>query len=386
MDRLPTDFTNTVISAATCLKIPLFSLTLPDSSLVELPRSFCQLPASIAYTLDTSREYCMRPKQSPEFVAHPNLARKFLKLVKQNQIKLAPFFVRTFILSRFSNFGRFPFIKIDNHRVVNVSPFIDSLFPHPSTTSSDRNHGFSPKMYRKLCSAPPSSPSYLPPPFNPNIRPSWCDFWILPISHSCRNVWYRYLQRKIPHKSLLHRFLPEVFTSPSCAICHHPTDSLDHFLFLYSSNPAVWHHIQRTYMGESSASFTSHDLHLILTTFRINNTFNRSSLLIIAATLESIWISHWSFIFNDTPFTFDTIISLANRKILQVRQETFISSGIPHAPASFLFSRSDLKNLKKKKMHTTQNHENRYIIEKTKKLAFSLSSTNKKTETPKTYS
>ncbi|CEP14139.1 hypothetical protein [Parasitella parasitica] len=109
LDRLPTDFSSITISAATCLEIPLAFLVLPASSTVELPRSFRSLPASIAYTLDTSHDCCMRPKRALEFGSHPNLGKKFLRLVNHNQAKLAPFFVRTSIHSRFSSLGQFPF-------------------------------------------------------------------------------------------------------------------------------------------------------------------------------------------------------------------------------------------------------------------------------------
>ncbi|CEP09144.1 hypothetical protein, partial, partial [Parasitella parasitica] len=173
-----------------------------------------------------------------------------LLLVSSNQIKLVPFFVRTFIHSRFSSFGRFPFAQVETQRVVNVSPFVDSLFPSPSTVSRFHIHRFSPKTFRQRCSTPPPRHLLLPPPLNSNLRPSWSAFWSLPISLSCPNVWYRYLHRKIPHNSLLNRFLPEVFPSSSCAICQHPLDSLDHFLFSCPSKLVVWHHIQRVYLGD----------------------------------------------------------------------------------------------------------------------------------------
>ncbi|CEP09576.1 hypothetical protein [Parasitella parasitica] len=250
LDRLPSDLSSIIISAATCLEIPLASLVLPTSSTMELPSSFRSLPASVAYTLDKTQDYCMRPKYTLELGSHPNLGKKFLRLVSSNQIKLVPFFVRTFIHSRFSSFGRFPFAQVETQRVVNVSPFVDSLFPSPSTVSRFHIHRFSPKTFRQRCSTPPPRHLLLPPPLNSNLRPSWSAFWSLPISLSCPNVWYRYLHRKIPHNSLLNRFLPEVFPSSSCAICQHPLDSLDHFLFSCPSKLVVWHHIQRVYLGD----------------------------------------------------------------------------------------------------------------------------------------
>lgn len=60
-----------------------------------------------------------------------------------------------------------------------------------------------------------------------------------------------------------------------------------------------------------------------------------SALHIIAATLESIWLSHWSFVFNDTPSTTVTVLALVTKKIRQYRQESFIVAGIPHSPLPF---------------------------------------------------
>ncbi|CEP09020.1 hypothetical protein [Parasitella parasitica] len=111
---------------------------------MELPRSFRSFLAFIAFTLGTTNDYCTRPKHTLEFRSHPNLDKKFLRLVRSNQIKLVPFFVRTFIHSRFASMGRFPFAQVKNHRVVDVSPFVDSLFPSPSTDSRFRIHRFSP--------------------------------------------------------------------------------------------------------------------------------------------------------------------------------------------------------------------------------------------------
>ncbi|CEP16223.1 hypothetical protein [Parasitella parasitica] len=81
-----------------------------------------------------------------------------------------------------------------------------------------------------------------------------------------------------------------------------------------------------------SAPWTSVDLHLLLTTVRFLVAFPQSALLVIAATLESIWTSHWSFIFSDTPFTLDSVLSLVESKLLRYRQESFLAAGIPHCP------------------------------------------------------
>ncbi|CAO3655742.1 unnamed protein product [Mucor fragilis] len=278
---------------------------------------------------------CLRYKQAAEFSVHPNLAKKFVKCVHRDEIKLAPFFVRTFIHSRFSSLGRFPFPQVEDHRTIDITPLVESLNLCSSTATGLRRHELSTKSYRRLCWPPISDKPLLPPPFSPNIPVNWFEFWLLPISHPCRNIWYRFLHRKIPHKSLLHRFVPDVFPSPSCALCSHPTDSLDHFLFSCPTKLSVWQTIQHRHLTFVSAPWTSLDLQLILTTLRFPSDFPRSALLVIAATLESIWMSHWSLTFSDTPFTWESELSLAESKILKYQHEASIAAGIPYCPPLF---------------------------------------------------
>ncbi|EPB92396.1 hypothetical protein HMPREF1544_00694 [Mucor circinelloides 1006PhL] len=97
----------------------------------------------------------------------------------------------------------------------------------------------------------------------------------------------------------------------------------------------VWQTIQHHHLPFLSDPWTSYDLHLLLITVRFPIEFPQSALLVIAATLESIWISHWSFIFSDTPFTLDSVLSLVESKILKYQQESFITAGIPHCPPPF---------------------------------------------------
>ncbi|OAD05362.1 hypothetical protein MUCCIDRAFT_109225 [Mucor lusitanicus CBS 277.49] len=95
--------------------------------------------------------------------------------------------------------------------------------------------------------------------------------------------------------------------------------------------------VHRKHLG-AEASITSLDLHHLLITFRSPHVRSTSDLRIIAAaTLESIWLSHWSFIFNETPFTTVLFFALIAQKIRQFQQKSFLAAGIPHSPPSFFF-------------------------------------------------
>ncbi|OAC98680.1 hypothetical protein MUCCIDRAFT_114921 [Mucor lusitanicus CBS 277.49] len=82
-----------LVSIATSLELPLASVVLSVSANTELSKSYAKLPASIAYTLDHTLDHCLRPKFPREITDNRNLVRYFLRLVRQDQIQLAPFFV-----------------------------------------------------------------------------------------------------------------------------------------------------------------------------------------------------------------------------------------------------------------------------------------------------
>lgn len=97
---------------------------------------------------------------------------------------------------------------------------------------------------------------------------------------------------------------------------------------------AVWQQVHHKHL-DAEAPITSLDFHHLLTTLRSPHVRSTSDLCIIAATLESIWLSHWSFIFNDTPFATDIVLALVAQIIRQHKQESFLAAGIPHSPPPF---------------------------------------------------
>ncbi|EPB87063.1 hypothetical protein HMPREF1544_06180 [Mucor circinelloides 1006PhL] len=256
------NFSSTVISAAaTSLEIPLALVVLSVSPNTKFRKSYDKLPASISYTMDPTLDHCLRPKSTQEISSNPNLATSFFRFVRQDQIQLAPFFVRTFIRRRFAGFGRFPFSPVENHHIVDASPFIQAVFSSLSLTSHVRQHRLSTKLYRKLCLPPSDPPPSLPPPYNLSTRPAWSTFWALPLSRSCRNVLYRFLYHRVPHHVRLYEW--ERAPSPSCSNCHHPTESTDHFMFSCPVKLAVWQQVHHEHLC-AEASIISLDLHHFL--------------------------------------------------------------------------------------------------------------------------
>ncbi|KAI9352334.1 hypothetical protein BD770DRAFT_303793, partial [Pilaira anomala] len=63
-----------------------------------------------------------------------------------------------------------------------------------------------------------------------------------------RNIWYRLIQKKLPHKSFLHRVMSDYFTSSACPICLDPVEFSSHFLFTCLFRLEVWKHMWHTYI------------------------------------------------------------------------------------------------------------------------------------------
>ncbi|KAI7864030.1 hypothetical protein BDF14DRAFT_1706289, partial [Spinellus fusiger] len=81
--------------------------------------------------------------------------------------------------------------------VVDATPLVTALFASPKLTGMTRS------TYRFLSASIALTPSV------PCISSAlWLDFWKFPMSHVSHNIWYRTLQFKLPHASLLHPISP----------------------------------------------------------------------------------------------------------------------------------------------------------------------------------
>lgn len=111
-------------------------------------------------------------------------------------------------------------------------------------------------------------------------------------------------------------------SSPSCLICSHPTESFEHFLFfyqikLYGKNSSIL-----VYRKFPTSTFKAHQ--------NTQPTITIPSLLIIDATLDAIWSSHWAFTFREVPFTYigstSSIIKIITTNSYQGKNTTCTSA------------------------------------------------------------
>ncbi|KAG1460878.1 hypothetical protein G6F46_006870 [Rhizopus delemar] len=158
-----------------------------------LGRSLSQLCLSVVYLVDPTTNR-LRARTNSELQVHSYLARRFLRMVRHNLILLSSFLVRPFIPACYAHLGPNPF-KPDLAHGIDTAPFISALGLLAGASSSP----MSSKQFRRLCLQDLTSSNYIFPP----TALAWKTFWAYPVSHACRNVWYRLLHHKIPHRSLL---------------------------------------------------------------------------------------------------------------------------------------------------------------------------------------
>ncbi|KAI9476335.1 MAG: hypothetical protein EXX96DRAFT_640022 [Benjaminiella poitrasii] len=235
VDLLPTTvaFSSVVVSPVTCLSL-LLSAVIVTQDNPQLSRTLLRYPCSGPYTIDADTG-CLRPRTSCEFAVHRNLSKLFLRLVRSDQIKLQPFFIRSFILPQFAGLSSQPFTPVLS-TTVDATPFLYALYMVPVQSAdrllSSRQYRRAALLFFPILSGSASSQSLIPA--------SWTRFWAAPLTNSVRNVWFRLLHNKIPHRSLLHHLSPQGFPGPSCPICHASSETLEHFLFLCPPKAAVW--------------------------------------------------------------------------------------------------------------------------------------------------
>jgi endonuclease/exonuclease/phosphatase family metal-dependent hydrolase len=321
VDRIPHHFQHVVVSAHTCLSLPLSAVCL-DNPQVNLSRTLKNLRCSEVYIFDIDK-LSLRHKRPSEITVHPQLAKRFLELIRSNQLALHPFFARAFIPPVYAPIGPHPFLSVLHSRI-DATPLLSAL----SLIDPPTSRGLTSRAYRALC-LPPS------PKRHPHLVSSaWSRFWHLPLVSTCRNVWYRLLHRMLPYRSLLHRISPSYFVSASCPICLESEDTFDHFLFACPMKLEVWATCWYQYFGTPFFSLNNIAAALLRLEFPplLPHVVQLDPGAIIGACLLGIWRCHWSLIYSDVPFLPLSAFSQVSSLISRSSQEHLIQQGLSPLP------------------------------------------------------
>ncbi|CEP19709.1 hypothetical protein [Parasitella parasitica] len=156
---------------------------------------------------------------------------------------------------------------------------------------------------------------------------SWLQFWALFLNHSQRNVLYRFIYNKIPTKLLRHQF--NASNDPRCSICLTVVESTAHFFFYCEVKESFWERLILEYLWPGTTFWVIINALSTLNFHAIEvlpqKTSLPSSLVLIVAVAE-IWRLHWKFIFDDVPFTSDTLFLAFQRSLLKLQAEESLSS------------------------------------------------------------
>ncbi|KAI9490985.1 hypothetical protein BDB00DRAFT_835538 [Zychaea mexicana] len=139
----------------------------------------------------------------------------------------------------------------------------------------------------------------------PLEKRQWKRFWLEPVSHTARNVWYRALHQKISCKAILHYTIPSSFPSPNCVFCSDTPDTITHFLYACPIKWTIWYTIWCDLFLFSPTFSQVH--HAIFSLSFPSNPSAVSSHMIISCILQGLWSTHWRYVFDQVPFLHDNI-------------------------------------------------------------------------------
>ncbi|KAG1050249.1 hypothetical protein G6F43_007464 [Rhizopus delemar] len=263
------------------------------------PSTPATLRLSVVYLVDPTTNR-LRTCTNSELQVHPYLARHFLRMVRHNSILLSPFLVRPFIPACYAHLGPNPF-KPDLTHGIDAAPFISAL---------------------GLLAGASSSPMSI----------SMEKFWVYPVSRACRNVWYRLLHRKIPHRSLLNRLIPYYFPFDTYSVCATGSDTLEYFLYDCPKKWLVWQTIWDEYFR--LLPLTTNQLQKALFHLEFPPSIccplPVSPAIVVGYTLLAVWRATWQLIFNNQPFAPSIVIQSARRLIRQAYREELFLQGCAH--------------------------------------------------------
>ncbi|ORE13046.1 hypothetical protein BCV71DRAFT_251968 [Rhizopus microsporus] len=281
VDLLPPSYELTVPNGRTCLELPV-SVVLRATPRFTLHRSLACVRLSSTYVVDTTTG-CLRAKINSELDVSPILARKFLRLVKHDDILLSNFLIRPFIPPQYATNITDPFEANVSHGV-DAYPFLESL----SLIQKEYAHPFNSKGFRVFC----ARDSQLHPS-STRLRPRcWTRFWDISLPHSGHNV----------------------------------CEPMDHFLFLCPEK-----FDQHTFIVDHVRS-ALHQLQ-----FPRLDSFSPmlDPEVIFGLASLGIWRSHWLFVFNDIPFVASPVTKNICRSISVAVQENCVKQGQAHRALLF---------------------------------------------------
>ncbi|OBZ81854.1 hypothetical protein A0J61_10097 [Choanephora cucurbitarum] len=126
----------------------------------------------------------------------------------------------------------------------------------------------------------------------------------------CRSLWFRVLYNKVHSQELIALFRSDV--SAACPFCSAPSESTEHLLVSCPIKMSIWRLVLRIhypYLAFEPAHIISVLWSLWIPPYVSPTPFR----LLCAAITRAIWVTHWAFVRQGTPFSETTVLSKIKR-------------------------------------------------------------------------
>ncbi|KAI8357786.1 hypothetical protein BD560DRAFT_406105 [Blakeslea trispora] len=116
-------------------------------------------------------------------------------------------------------------------------------------------------------------------------------------------------------------------------------EDFDHFVFSCPPKLLIWQRVWHTFF-DSSVDLSVDNLSLKQAILKLefpslsasSHSSSHFASLLIGFTLQSIWRSYWTLVFENCPFSPETVYTTILASTHTANQESLVAKGIPHRP------------------------------------------------------
>ena len=330
LDHLPHTFANCLITASTCLSLPLLSVIdqshssqsstvsfVPLAELLGRQPGLRNLLAIDIFAYDSHRQQIVFRDATNRLHRYRNLSLSASSLISNGQLILLSFFR----------------MHMDQS-TISGSSFVEQCTLQPFCSALTSWTGPSSMLYSTESIRYYKSLLPLLPARSPLLHSKWRYFWKIPMPLHARTVWYRAIYDKIPTRSILHSLMPTIVDSNLCAVCLSSTEVVDsrrHFLWSCHLKLSVWRSIFNRFISNVTHLPSTAFLELLESLLFFTRPLQRystceypdlSTAQIYACTLLCVWRSHWNVVFHSRPFMPACVIDSVHKMLSSLQSES----------------------------------------------------------------
>lgn len=319
MDAIPRRFSLSEPNPIECLLLPLPAVLYnPTSSSFKLPQKLKTVKVEELYQYHPEGHYLSQKSIAEVTPSLRIVTRKLHKAIERQLIRIEDFFYECFFQTTLTLSSPVHLAHIRSNQL-NFRSFKSQLDLGVPIDTED------------LCTTTKQFRMAVQSNFAPSRIKStlWQRFWKLALTFVQRNIIYRIIYNKIPHKQLLHRIHPSQHPDSFCVICGTHTDSTDHFFFSCPQSITFWNALIQEFLWPTAITAIISATHsLDFSSLRSATPYKKSSpAIIIIIALSEIWKSHWRFVFDSQPFTPDTVLTNTKYAILKrINEDSVLDS------------------------------------------------------------